>query len=255
MFFQWRSTANQSRIVEFKKIINEKYQDVIASAAVIPGDILFDSILDESCVSILISALKHVPLAALRDLSELLEDKDSPQRLYLYLFYQDFALALNRSDLRRHVFCLPSQWMDVGAALYLKTLGGHLFSGLNINKKEILGHFFTDEDVMTRVINDPRIFRLPPVKFQIFFWQAMQLKLSLNAGNSEKAHVSFTSWQVCRRWMNADKIDLSWLETFHNEYQKDLNGLPSDSEKFYSKAVTALKEIYVNSKAYPTAKK
>jgi hypothetical protein len=87
---------------------------------------------------------------------------------------------------------------------------------------------------------------LPAVEFQLFFWRALRLKLmESHTDPSVKVFMPLSSWQVLRACKSSTRFNFDWLEDFYEEYRKELDGIPSDSEAYFQRAIMALKKAYL----------
>jgi hypothetical protein len=101
-----------------------------------------------------------------------------------------------------------------------------------------------NEAVNRKLINSCDTVRLPAVEFQLFFWRALRLKLMESCFGQGKVFMPLSSWQVFQACKGFPRFNFDWLEEFHEEYRKDLAGMPSDSEAYFQRAIAALGNLY-----------
>jgi len=246
------SDINRQKIETAVDLINIEYREYVESALLSPVDLAH---IDERVIGLFIVPKRDIPVEVIKKLNSIIGSNQYRQQLYLYILTPDEAVSLNRADFIQPyaVFFLP-QTMPL-TFLYLTTpatvvLGGPL--NCNKNRKVLINYYLQnfsesigkDRLAILKFINDPNIVRLGNVQFQLFFWQALRLKLVEDYFISDKISMSLSSAQVCRECQNSQLFNFPWLEAFHEEYKKDLNGEPSDSEAYFSGAIALLKNIY-----------
>ncbi|MFA5411669.1 MAG: glycosyltransferase family A protein [Candidatus Omnitrophota bacterium] len=250
------SDANKAKINALLALIREKYKNCIRSVLVCPFDLLHNNPLDEEHISIFIVPQGQLTLEAITEFNGIIESSLSAQHLYLYMVTRDMAISLNRLDAGQiHSALFPLQWMDISVLLYLSSPSSVLLGRpLEYDrKKKLVKNYFSErlldwvpkhEVLVRKSISDPKFIRWPTIEFQVFFWHALRLKLLTNSGSTGKTFIPLSSRQVCRQCRKSADFNFPWLEEFHNEYQKNLNGLSSYSRAYFPQAIAALKKIY-----------
>ena len=244
------SDANRDAIDLFVDRVKSKYTDYISSILVSPVDLLH---MEEQNIGIFLVPQKHLPLKVIKELVAILGSQKCPQNLYLYVVIADIAISLNGFE-PTHIESafFPLRWMSA-TFLYLSTAHAVRFGqplNYSASKKLVRDYFCEDirgaieQDKMDirRLINDQHILRKENIEFQHLFWYAFRLRSIEGFVNAGKVYLPLSSKQVCQSYDNDRTPDLPWLERFRKEYIKDLNGVPSDSENYFSQALEVLKE-------------
>ncbi|MFA5389399.1 MAG: hypothetical protein WC312_06585 [Candidatus Omnitrophota bacterium] len=248
------SETNREKAERVVSLARGKYKGCVRSVLISPFDLLH---IDEEKMCIFMIPERTLPLEAIIEMNAIIGSGISAQRLYLYLLSPEAAISLNRFEPGQiHLFIFLQQWMQVTGA-YLNTpfsvlLGKPLQSrrGRKLMKdyfvNDLSGWIRENEAVMRKLMNSCDIIRLPAVEFQLFFWRALRLKLmESHTDPSVKVFMPLSSWQVYRQCKSSPSFDFEWLNDFHEEYKKDLNGLPSNSEACFQKAAALLKKMYL----------
>jgi predicted nucleotidyltransferase len=243
------SEANTHKINALVAMVGTKYRECIRSVVLSNRDILYNSLLNEEHLCMFIIPDGRIPFKAILEFNELLKVERSPQHLHLYMMSPDMAISLNRFDPEQiQASLFPVQWMDRAILLYLNTPAAVVFGKSlkfdKIHKGELLDWVLPSKSIICKFIPSNEIVRLSALKFQVFFWEALQLKLILLTTESGKAVVLLSSRQICRQCKIFPGFDFPWLEDFHEEYKKDLNGLPSNTENYFPKALATLRQLY-----------
>jgi len=246
------SDHNREEIDRFVDLVKNRYGDYVESILVSPCVLVGT---DEEGICLFINPKKVIPFEIARQINSIINFGCSPQHIYLYIVSGDLAFSLNRSDFTQVCSAFFTSSISPLSFLFLENQASVL-SGAPLkyagDKDALVNRFLQsfsesyqwDENRILGIINDKNVVRLPNIKFHLLFWQALQLRLIKGAAISGKIPVPLSSAQVCRYWNASQDYKLNWLEEFHNEYKKDLNGVPSDSEIYFNKAVTALRDIY-----------
>ncbi len=246
------SDNNNEEINRFVHLVNNRYGDYVESILISPCVLVG---IDEEGICLFINPKKVIPFEIARQINSIISFGRSPQRIYLYIVSGDLAFSLNRSDFTQVCSAFFTSSISPLSFLFLENQASVL-SGAPLkyagDKDALVSRFLKsfsesyqwDENRILGIINDKNVVRLSNIKFHLLFWQALQLRLIRGAAISGKIPVPLSSAQVCRYWNVFQDYKLNWLEEFHSEYKKDLNGAPSDSEIYFNKAIGALKDIY-----------
>lgn len=244
------SDVNKEKINNIVGLIRRKYKEYIQSILLSPFDPA-----DEKDICLFIIQRRETPLEIIKELNSIIGLNQCHQRLYLHIATPDMVVSLNRSELGQLHTALFSPYIKPLNFLFLNTpLSAIYGESLNCNKsKGFLVKFFLHtfpefieeyrKEIM-KLINNPDIVRISNVDFHLLFWRSLQLKLIKNSAILGKIPVPLSSGQVCQYWNTSQSYKLNWLKEFHDEYKKDLNGIPSNSEVYFSEAIAALKKIY-----------
>ncbi len=246
------SGINRQKIDAIMDLIHREYGEYIQSVLLSPFDIAH---IDEKIICLFIVQKKDIPIEIIKRLNSLARSDRHRQLLHLYIVMPDMAISLDRDDFVQPYRVLFTTNIMPLTFLYLSTPAS-VISGNPLNnkksKKDLIKYYLykfsesisLDKATILRLINDANIVRLPNLDFQLFFWQAIRLKLIEASLLLEKIFIPLSSAQVCRECDNSRSFNFHWLKKFHDEYKKDLNGIPSDSEAYFPEAITALKKIY-----------
>ena len=260
------SDAHARAIDMFVELVKRKYSQYIASVLISPLDLLH---IEEHNICVFITLKKHIPFEVAESLiTAITPSHPCPQELYLYIATPDIAISLNnRLDFNEKTFpsIFPLQLMSP-TLLYLSTPSAVRYGEplrYQASKKIIMNYFWHDlsgviareKAVIERLINDRHVVWASNIEFHHLFWQAIRLKLIEASIDTGKILIPLSSKQVCRRCNDLKGLDLPWLERFHGEFKKDLNGFPSDSEIYFSQALEILKELYTPQSGPVCAKK
>ncbi|MGD0337126.1 MAG: glycosyltransferase, partial [Candidatus Omnitrophota bacterium] len=249
------SDDNRRKMQAVVALVREKYREEVRSVLVSPFDLLHNDPLDEENICLFIVPQRPLSLEAIMEFNAVIGENSSPQQLYLYMLTTDMAISLNRFDPGLiHSALFPLEWMDV-VLLYLSNRSSVLLGQpleydktrklvKNYFSQELLDWVSQHEKIVRKPISDQELIRWPAIEFQGFFWHALRLKLLEASRNSERMFIPLSSKQVCRQCRKLTELNSPWLEEFHEEYEKDLNGVPSHSEAYFMQAIALLKKIY-----------
>lgn len=249
------SDLSKHKINTLVELVKTEYAEYVRSILITPFDISHNNPLNEEYISLFIIPKRPIPFEAIMKLGSIIKTKSGSQRLYLYMIVSEMLLSLNGFDPAHPysgIFLL--QWMDVTVLSYLRSpystlLGEPLeYNGEDIVKNyspyNIFEWFSQEEAVIHKFIHEANIIRLGTIEFQVFFWQALRLKLIGLAADSAEKNIPLSSKQICQLAEKIPGFNFPWLKQFHDEYQKDLNGQLSKSEAYFQFADTALKQLY-----------
>jgi len=253
------SDVNKGAIETFVDLVRQKFSQYVSSVLVSPLDLLH---IKEQKIGVFITPNMHLPFNIIKELAASLKtSKPCPQQLLLYMIKSDIVIPLNSIDtnqIQSSFFSLQltsplSLYLSSPAAMrYRNSLPGQMQHTFLCSKKIVTNYFWQDlhgsiaQDriAMVNLINDKLILRSTNIEFQALFWQAMQLYYIENSFNLGKLFIPLSSKQVCQRCQEAEGFKLPWLKEFHDQYIKDLNGIPSDSEVYFTRALAFLKKMY-----------
>lgn len=241
------SDANKRKMDTLVNLARKSHKEYIQSMLVSPFDLLH---LDEQDIAVFIIQKRVIPFEIIKEFNSIIGAEASSQRFYAYILTPEVVISLNRFDPFQSAIS-PLGWIEA-TSLYLSTPFSVLFGQpLQYNKSRGIATKYKFREMLARdriiipnLINSGDIMRLSVVMFQILFWQAMRLKLIEATGALERAFFPLSSKQVCRSCKDVRGFDFPWLEAFHEEYKKDLNGFPSDSEAYFPEAIAVLRNIY-----------
>lgn len=250
------SDVNKCAVDTFVDEVIKEYAQYITSVLVSPLDLLH---IEEQNIGVFITVKKHLPVNILRELVTALKpSRPCPQHLCLYMANSDIAISMDSFDPSQIHSAIFSLRLMSPTLLYLSSPEAVRYGEplcFQASKKIVLNYFWhdlkgsiaQDKAVIERLINDQHILRASNIEFQSFFWQSIQLNIIENSFNTGDIFIPLSSKQVCQRCRQIEGINLPWLEEFHDQYRKDLNGIPSDSEVYFSQALEVLRKIYVPS--------
>ncbi len=241
--------ANVRNIHGMLERIRAGYGQYVRSMIVANRDILYNSLLNEHHLCILVIPEAQLPFEAVKGLNASLKAERSPQQLHLYLLSPPLALSLNRYDREQiQASVVPLQWIDRAILQYLCTPTPVVFGKppmlAAVGKRDLLDWVLPSKSIISRFIASNEIVRLSALQFQVFFWEALHLKLLLRAVETGQAVPLISSRQLCRQYKDRLGFDPGWLEGLHDEYRKDLNDLPSATESYFPRAAAALRQLY-----------
>jgi predicted nucleotidyltransferase len=241
--------ATTRRLDGLVALVATRYAQCVRSVVVSNRDILYNSLLNEEQPCLLVVTEGQLPFEAVLALSEALGAERSSQHLHLYLLTSDLAIALNRYDREQvQASLFPVPWIDRATLRHLTTPAAVVFGTPlklgGLGNGELLDLVLPSKCVITRFIASNDLVRLSALKFQVFFWEALHLQLLLRAAGAGEAVALLSSRQLCRQLTDLPGFALPWLEEFHGEYRRDLNNLPSRTESYVPRAVTALRRLY-----------
>jgi predicted nucleotidyltransferase len=250
------SDVNKQKIDNIVDLAQREYKEHIQSILISPFDLTH---IDEQVICLFIIQKRDIPIETIKKLNAIIGHNQYQQRLYLYIVTSDMAASLNRADFLEPytVLLLPRCPYEIQLTFLYLSMPASVILGepLDYNKKSRsawMVYYFQDfvesipqdKAIVLRLINDQNIVKVSNLKFQLFFWQALRLKLVETSVLSGKILVPLSSAQVYQQCSNSQIFNFPWLKKFHDEYKKDLNGMPSDSEAYFPEAIAALKSIY-----------
>jgi len=243
------SDVNKCGIDAFVDLVKERHSQDITSVLVSPMDLLH---IKEHMIGVFITLKKNISFNVIKEFTEALKSSQPcPQHLYLYLVTPQTAFCLKGGI---YPAFFPLRQLS-STLLYLSTPAAvrwgkplHYQTGRKIVRDyfwhDFKGSISREIILVGRAINDQHILRESNVDFHLFFWEAIRLKLVEASIDAGKTFIPLSSAQVVRRCRQVEGFNAPWLEEFHGQFKKDLNGFSSDSEFYFSKGMAFLKEIY-----------
>jgi len=246
------SHENKKKLDSIVKIIHEKYQEDIESIFISPLDLVC---INESNIGLFIKSKNNIPFEMIDELNKVMAKNEAPQRLSLYGITSYGAVSLSKQEpplMRSALFSpnlMPLIFLYVSTP-YASILGGPLqcqtSQSILVNHflKDFLGSLEEDKRMILNILAEPTIVRLSNIQFQLFFWQALRLKLVEDSLAKKRIFVPLSSSQVYQGYPESSFPEMPWLKTFHEEYRKDLNGESSDTETYFLSTLKTLKILY-----------
>lgn len=231
--------ASERKVSQFVDLIIRQHSDLIASVLLGPRQVFP---IAESQLGIYLIEKRPLGLADVQTLIAEL-GRLAPNGVSLHLLTEDVSLCLTPMGLSESIACPLTH---PATFAYLSSKRSVLYGApLPISRDRVLATLtaalprqrikLTRE--IRRQVDLAHVVRHAPLAFQEHIWQALQLKAQETFGI-----LPLTSLQVCHAW--AGERDCGWLTSLHHEYRKDLDGLPSETERFYQRGTPLLRRLF-----------
>jgi hypothetical protein len=239
------TTELMTRIEDF---MNTELQDFLSFLALFPQvyfgpDIFFNTDIDS--LNLVLMPKKFIPLDKLRVLKSLLEENFSLQHIDIFMNYRFSSFSI-RTDAERKAIKIPGQ-----DPLFFSLFKKCSFAEI---KEEKTQEFFSEKtpnfnflikrraEMIENVLFDRDIYKMSPLNFSRFFWAAARTKDLNSSLNNDIIHIPLNSSQIMIL-LEEHYPGSEWLSEFYKEYRKTLQGMESDTYRFYDQLLDFLKRM------------
>lgn len=223
----------RSMLDRFVEWLLKRYADALQSVLICPSYVLP---VTERELSLYI--VEHEPLE-LDDAKAILQAAHSAgmrDRIDLNLMSRDISFSIDLQDLSRSV---ASPLTKAATFLYLASpecvLHGAPLDPLPpvCDLRAMAGK---KKDEIRDCLAGRPLTRLTPLAFQELMWQVLQTTSIIDLDR-----FPLTSAQACRLWR--EQQGMEWLSSLHEQYPADLDGRPSQSERFFQRGIALIRGL------------